>query len=110
MDMYLGREALRLEGIFLSQIQSTSTIHTQPLLEPPVSLVPLIVAKIPSAASPIFMESPIRPTSPASPIHPPVESLDDSPWIDELPPVYVRETEVLQRLNMESPRYLTCTK
>ena len=38
MDMYLEREALRLEGIFLSQIQSTSTIHTQPLLEPPVSL------------------------------------------------------------------------
>ena len=93
MDMYLEREALRLEGIFKSQIQSTSFIPTQPLLAPPVP-------EVPRAESPQFMESPMEPSSP---IHPPIEYLDDSPWIDELPPLYVRETEDLQPLHMDTP-------
>ena len=90
MDMYLEREAWRLEGIFKSQIQSTSLIPTQPLLAPPVPLVPLLVAEVPRAESPQFMESPMEPSSP---IHPPIEFLDDSSWIDELTPLYVRETD-----------------
>ena len=61
MDMYLEREAWRLEGIFKSQIQSTSLIPTQPLLAPPVPLVPLLVAEVPRAESPQFMESPMEP-------------------------------------------------
>ena len=91
MDFYLEREGSRLEAAFEAQLKEEAANNAVDL---PALSVPLIADMLPDAPSPSFPGSPIQPTG---------LILSESPWQDELPPLYVRAIEDPQQLSMDSP-------